>query len=274
MELASDFIGDVAEGAFLRLLIEGRNRLATLWVSALVLMAGPASAVTIDLGVALGNSGFENGTTSQWTTTRPNASYIISVPVDPFIEPLDPCCNDGTLLPALTAPAGIHFVGVTNPTLTEDRKGKLAHDALAQSFASDTVFQVLVWGNRGKLDTNGNLNPTFPGSSPQVTVQLRGWGAGSLPTVNPANDNWSRSPAFTQSLTFTNWGSPGDWASQIFTFTPGLAFEYVTLSISGMNNNHDQYVAFDVASVPEVSSGVLLGLGLLGLAVRRRFAQA
>lgn len=162
---------------------------------------------------------------------------------------------------------------MTNPTLNGDLKGKLAHDALAQSFASDTIFEVLVWGNRGRLDANGNQNSTFPGSTPQVIVQLRGWGAGSLPTVN-ASDSWSRSPAFTQSLTFSNWGSPGDWASQIFTFTPGVALEYVTLSISGQNNNHDQYVAFDVASVPEVSSGALLGLGLLGLAVRRRFAQA
>lgn len=240
-----------------------------------------AAGATIDLGVVLGNSGFENGDSSQWTETKPNASYIDPVPVDPVIQPLDPNCTfppgtcSGTLLPALTAPDGIHFVGVPNTTNT-DPKGKLAHDVLATSYAAGTEFEVLVWGNRGKLGTNGNLNPFFPGSTPQITVQLRGWGAGSVPTVNPANDNWSRAPLFTQTLTFTNWGlatDNGTWRSELFTFTPGLAFEYVTLSISGMTNNHDQYVAFDIAAVPEPSIPLLLGLGLFALAARRRFPK-
>jgi hypothetical protein len=247
--------------------------LAVLGASALVVGARPASAITIDLAAALGNSGFENGTTGQWTATKPNASYISPVPVDPNIQPLDPCCNDGTLLPALTAPAGIHFVGVKN-TLNNDPKGKLAHDALAGSFAADTVYEVLVWGNRGKLLSAGNTNPNFPGSTPGITVQLRGWGAGSIPTVNPSNDNWSRSPSFTSSQTFTNWGSVGDWTSQLFSFTPGVAFAYISLSISGMTNNHDQYVAFDVAAVPEPSIGLLLGVGLLGVSARRSFQRA
>jgi hypothetical protein len=240
-------------------------------VGALVFAAAPAAAVTIDLGSLLGNSGYEDGTTSQWTETKPNASYIDPVPVDPVIQPLDPCCNDGTLLPTLTAPAGDHFVGVLN-TLDNDPKGKLAHDALDQTFLSGTTFQVLVWANRGKLLSDTNTNPNFPGSTPQVSVQLRGWGAGSLPTVNPANDNWSRSSVVNETLTFTDWGSNGAWASQLFTFTTTtVQLEYIALSINGQTNNHDQYVAWDIASVPEPGVGLFLaGIGALSLYARRR----
>jgi hypothetical protein len=245
-----------------------------------VMLAGlaataPASAVTVDLSLVLTNSGWELGNTSSWTATMPNTQYISPVPVDPANQPLDPCCSNGTLLPALTAPAGLHFVGVATDPDTVDEKGKLVHTALSQSFAADTIFQVTIWANRSRLNTNGNTNSAMPAAPPTLSVGFYGWGTGALPTVTAATDNWSRTRSYNPTaLQFTNWGAPAQWTSQTFQWAPGIALSYISLGIAGMNNNHDQYIAWDMAPVPEPSTALLVALGLAGFAVARRSPRA
>ena len=244
-----------------------RLGLVCAWTASL---AVPAAAVTIDLALVLGNSGYEAGTTAQWTATMPNTQYISPVPVNPSIQPLDPCCTNGTLLPTLVAPVGSHFVGVATDPDTVDEKGKLVHTALAQSFAADTIFQVTVWANRGRLNTNGNTNSAMPAAPPILSVALYGWGAGATPTVTAATDNWSRTRSYNNSQSYANYGTPGQWTSQTFSWAPGIALSYISLGITGQNQNHDQYIAWDLSVVPEPSTALLLALGLGGIAMRRR----
>src|SRR5262245_49943718 len=95
-----------------------KGRVVLTAVAALLYGATSARANSIDLASVLSNSGYESGLVHlQWTDTRPNSSYLTSVPVNPLILPLDPSLSNGTTLAALTAPAGNNFIGVPNPTL-------------------------------------------------------------------------------------------------------------------------------------------------------------
>src|SRR6059036_3082960 len=127
-----------ASGKGIAMRLSARIWLALALVAVGIAAAGPAPAVTVDLALVLPNSGYENGTTSSWSTTKPNltSGWVSSVPVDPSIARLDPCCNNGTTLPLVLAPNGSHFVGVATtdfPGDTLDEKGKLVHNAPAVS---------------------------------------------------------------------------------------------------------------------------------------------
>jgi hypothetical protein len=250
-----------------------------LAVGLLWTVSSVVSGATIDVSTILGNSSYEDDLIhSEWSVTKPNATYANTVPVNPAFTPLNPAFNDGTTQAAPTAPVGDHYIAVLNPTLDDDIKGRLVHDAESVSLTSSDSFEVVVWANRGRLGSNGNENSTFAGVSagavPILTVQLFTWGPGSLPTVDINND-WSRNPSTSVSQTFTDWAVPTDWASQLFSFSPGVDVSYLALGISGQNRNHDQYVAWDIGPVPEPSTLVLAAVGgaaaaLLGLLRKKR----
>jgi hypothetical protein len=46
---------------------------------------------------------------------------------------------------------------------------------------------------------------------------------------------------------------------------------YIAVAVAGMNNNHDQYVAWDISAVPEpMAILAAANFGMLGLCLRRR----
>ena len=138
------------------------------------LATGGAWANPLNLATLVANPSFDDASTPVgWTTTRPNSSYLSAVPVNPAIAPLSPS-SSGALQPSLTAQSGPNFVGVKNPTQNDDIKGKLVSDAVAISATSGTEFEIGVYGNRGRLNTNGNTNGNFPNSNsaPKLRIQL------------------------------------------------------------------------------------------------------
>jgi len=213
-------------------------------LSCAVLLPSAAHA-QLDACSIFSNIGFENGSLSGWKLTAPNGDYIL-VPtvanpvIDPTINPADPGNNPAILLAAV----GAHFTGVRQigDTAT-DLKYKLAHDATAIAVPGGTTIQVKVWANRGRLEPFDT-----PASTADALIRIFGWSAGAVPTVN-TSDNWSRTVTWNPaSQAFTAWAADGVWASQTFTFTTpaATALAYLSISVAGRNNNHDQYIALDL----------------------------
>jgi hypothetical protein len=207
-------------------------------IAALSLILIRVAAAQVDLGVVLENIGFEDDfEPSQWTATVKGTGYQLDAPaVNPVIVPKN------ASMP-LEAPAGDHFIGVENPD-GENIKGRLVHDAVAGVFAQGTVFEVTVWANRGRLGTSSTA--TFGNSPSEVTLQLFGWGAGSVPVINPSTDNWSRRPSVTLSKAFTQWAPNGEWGAQLVQFVTPKALAYIALAVTGKNHTDESYVAFDL----------------------------
>jgi hypothetical protein len=207
-------------------------------IAALFFILIGVAAAQVDLGEVLGNSDFEDDLEhSQWTATVKGTSYRVEAPV------VNPVIIPKLASAPLQAPAGDHFIGVENPD-GEDVKGRLVHDAVAGVFSQGTVFEVTVFANRGRLDTASTA--TFGNTPSEVTLQFFGWGAGSVPVVNPSNDNWSRRPSVTLSQAFTQWAPNGEWAAQVMQFVTPKALAYVALAVTGKNHTDVSYVAFDL----------------------------
>jgi hypothetical protein len=247
-----------------------------------------AEAAVINLNLVLSNSGYESGLTN-WTATFPGSTYQplgANFGVNPTIQPLNPLFSNGTLLAALTAPVGSNFIGVLNPTDEGDLKGKLAHSVVSAmsvlgtpSFAVGDTFEVTVWANRGRLATNGNTTSIFPSTTgdPELNVQLRRWPttqvATPVLTANP--ESWTGSDTVLNQFFDFSLLAPGQWGSQKFTFVLTAASSFITLSIAGQNNNHDQYVAWDLGTpIPEPAGVLLVGTGLVALLRRRSKKRA
>jgi hypothetical protein len=220
----------------------------TTAITAIGLLASAATAANVDVASLLTNTGFEAGNISNWSLTLPNADYVstLSPAVNPSIDPADGANNPATLV----APAGSFFTGLKRVgDVGSDLKYKLAHNAVAVSVPTGTVFQVHVWANRGRLEPFDT-----PASTADVLVRVCGWTSGTtVPTVN-SSDNWSRTvnwnPA-AQSFDFTS-VADGSWGFRTFSFDPAAlsinaaTIKYLSVTIAGRTNNHDQYIALDI----------------------------
>jgi hypothetical protein len=222
---------------------------AVFAIAVILPLPDPSAAQSIDVCGLFSNPGFESGNLSGWTLTQPNTSYVpsLSPPVNPSINPADPADNPATL----SAPAGSYFTGLMDPDDNGiDLKYKLAHTVISDTdgWPAGTSFSVKVWANRGRLEPFDT-----PVSTGVVTVRIFGWNAGSAPTVTPSTDNWSRTITWNPAVqNFTAWAADGSWASQTFTFTPPdpTILRYLSIAVTGQNNNHDQYVAIDLCDAP------------------------
>jgi len=211
-------------------------------------LAGGAGAANLDVTTLLPNSGFESGNLTGWSLTQPNTDYVVSLSpnVNPSIDPADVANNPALLV----APSGSFFTGLKRVgDVAPDLKYKLAHGAVAVTVSTGTVFTVKVWANRGRLEPFDT-----PASTGDVLVRVFGWTGGTtIPTVN-SSDNWSRTVNWNPAAqTFDFTGIPdGTWGFRVFTFDPAAAgvnastLKYLTLTLAGRNNNHDQYIALDL----------------------------
>ena len=225
--------------------------------AAFVALAPSVAQAQINACSIFTNMGFENGNLSGWTLSAPNGDYVL-VPdgtnpiLDPSINPADPADNPALL----SAPLGTHFTGVKQIGDTAiDLKYKLSHTATLLSVPGGTTIQVTVFANRGRLEPFDT-----PVSTADLLVKIFGWTAGAVPMLTPATDNWSRTISWNpaaQSFDFTGFAD-GTWGSRTFTFTTPAAttLAYLSISIAGRNNNHDQYIAVDLceAATPAETS--------------------
>jgi hypothetical protein len=133
------------------------------------------------------------------------------------------------------------------------------YQAIVGTFNVGDVFNLTIWGDRGKLRQDwGSAN----GSSDILAA-----------VCSQSNLNNPCSSGTVQS--FTSWAANGQWASQTLSWTLGsvAASQDIRVQITGRNSDHDTFVAVDLGSPVPVPAAVWLfgsALGLLGWIRRAR----
>ncbi len=203
------------------------------------------------------------------------ATYYLGRPwgLNPDITHIDQSGVPGDLTTILAAAVGLNFVGSRQdgysghyltgggpgtPVTYYDTNFQL-QQSVAGAFAAGDEFTLTLWSTRGRLNGDwGTENASSDGSASRLRVGLSrqtGLNAFSAPDV----------------LEFTNWGVDGQWAWQTFRWTLSQATSYgVRLQITGINQNHDRFVAVDMGLIPEPGVAALGLLGGVALLRRRR----
>ena len=277
------------------------------------LSAGSAQAATYNLNVALlSNASFESGLTGwgysgqavntntyltnlewanqTWTSSSPFAGYTdaflaANYPgkpwgLNPNVTHIDQSTIAGDPTTVIGAAIGSNFVGsrqdgyeghclvggsvapCNTPTAFYDTNFQI-YQAIAGSFAIGDQFSLTIWGNRGRLNADWSQeNANTTGNASRITAAVCSQSTLSNPCASAAVQ------------TFTNWGSDGQWTSQTLTWTLTAANAAgLRVQLTGINANHDRYVALDLGSPVPVPAAVWMfgsALGVLGWIRRAR----
>ena len=267
----------------------------------------PFFSTTYDLSTLLSNPGFESGligwnydpantdnylTATEWDTGTWNnsspfytdaelATYYPGNPwgLNPSITHVQQSTGTSGPTTPIDAAVGSSFVGsrqdgyaghcqtggsACGPQEADyDTNFRLNSDSfnnMGSGFSAGDVLTLTVWAVRGRLNADWEED----NNSSELRAFLLGGNivAGGQPT---GVSNTAR-----RDFTF---GTDGIWASETFTWTLADSATDLTLRLTGLNSNHDRYVAVDLGPVPVPAAVWLFGSGLLslvGIARRRK----
>jgi len=137
------------------------------------------------------------------------------------------------------------------------------YQAITGTFSVGDTFSLTIWGNRGRLNQDwSQANGNTTGNESRITAAV----------CSQTNLN---NPCLASTVkAFSNWGSDGQWTSQTLTWTLGsvAASQDIRVQLTGINQNHDRYVALDLgaAVVPVPGAVWLFGSALAALGWIRR----
>jgi hypothetical protein len=268
-------------------------------VLSLALFSGASEAALYDLSNLLSNPGFETGltdwtytgagvnsdtyltdaewTAQSWSSSSPfytDAQLATLYPgrpwgLNPDITHEQQSTATSGPTTTITAAVGSNFVG-------SRQDGYQGHCEAGGSFCGsetayyDTNFQL----TQGSIDNGGA--GFLDGDELTLTVwAVRGrLNAGDWGVDNNSSELRARltGGGINLNQSFTGWANDGIWASQTFSWTLTADAANLTLKLTGLNSNHDRFVAVDLGPVPVPAAVWLFGSGLLGLVgiARRR----